>query len=73
MPGDLGVKESMSCADAITARHRPAGLTIASFNPHVTGGDAIVSVAVNVIARLVSKYEVVTGTTSTLLLRRLLY
>lgn len=34
---------------------RPVGLTIASFDPHLEGGDATANVAVIAIARLVSK------------------
>lgn len=41
--------------DAIAARRRLVGITIASFNPPLEGGDAIADVAVNAIARLVSK------------------
>lgn len=45
----------MSCVDVIAARRRPVGLTIASFNPNLEGGDPTANVAVNAIARLVSK------------------
>jgi len=54
-PGGLSTEELLSCVDAIAARRRLVGITIASFNPRLEGGDAIADVAVNAIARLVSK------------------
>ena len=54
-PGGQSAEELLSCVDAIAARRRLVGLTIASFYPHLEGGDAIADVAVNAIVHLVSQ------------------
>jgi arginase len=52
-PGGLDAQVLLSCFDVIAAERQVAGLTVASFNPLLKGGDAIANLAVDAIVRLV--------------------
>jgi arginase len=51
-PGGLEEHDLLSCFDIVAAKRQAVGLTVASFNPLLEGGDVIARVAVNVIVRL---------------------
>jgi len=56
-PGGLDENDLLRCLDVVAARRRPVALTIASFNPHLGGGDVIAEIAVKAILGLVKNLE----------------
>jgi arginase len=53
--GGLQKNDLLDCLDVVADRRRPVALTIASFNPHLGGGDTIAEIAVKAILKLVSQ------------------